>query len=414
MPENHHAILGIHPDGHAQALASAPVLKRAKIIAISIVLLLLLGAGVTVFLRVLHAQQLAQLSEQNAHVFVTTMHAQSDAKSQGLTLPSTLQGIIEAPIYARSSGYVLRWNKDIGSRVTQGEVLAEIDIPEVDAQLAQAVANKDQMASALELAKTTAERWEQLRKQDAVTQQDLNEHRSTYTQAQANLAAAVANVQRLKKLTGYKQVLAPFSGVITRRNVEVGDLVDAGSSAARALFTLAKVDTLRLYVYVPQTFAQRIKVGDTVSVKQLELADQEFKGKVVRAAGAIDAATRTLQMEINLPNHDAKLLAGSYVQVSFAVDGVASVLQVPSNVLLFRPEGTQIAVVDQTGHVKLHKVTIGHDFGKTMEILTGISATDNLILNPADSLADNDVVTVKNTPPESKTESKTEPGKAHS
>ena len=326
---------------------------------------------------------------------MTTINATSAANSQPLTLPGTLQGIIESPIYARSSGYVLRWNKDIGARVAKGEVLAEIDTPEVDQQLSQAVAARDQAASSLDLAKTSAERWVALRKKDAVTQQELNERNSAYTQAQANLAAAEANVKRLQKLEGFKQVTAPFAGVVTHRSVDVGDLIDAGNGGAgRALFTLAQVDPLRVYVYVPQTYAQRIKIGDQVSVTQNELPGQVFKGTVARTAGAIDAATRTLQIEINLPNRDNKLLAGAYVQVALPVSGSANALTVPSNVLLFRPEGARIAVVDAGGHVKLHTVTIGHDLGNSLEIVDGIAASDKLVLNPADSLADNDIVTL--------------------
>ncbi|PRC91118.1 efflux RND transporter periplasmic adaptor subunit [Solimicrobium silvestre] len=416
MSEKRHANLGIHTDAatgshsatHAHHVAHAPILKRAKMISILIVLLLLLGAGVTVVLRVLHSQTLASATEQDARVFVSVIHAQGGGKTETITLPSTLQGIIEAPIYARSSGYVLRWKKDIGSSVVKDEVLAEIDTPEVDSQLAQAIAARAQSASSLDLAKTSAERWEELRKKDAVTQQELNERRSAYTQAVANVEAADANVQRLQKLEGFKKVLAPFSGVITRRNVEVGDLIDAGNGGAgRALFTMAQVDPLRLYVYVPQAFAQRINIGDSVSVTQNEMRDQVFQGKVVRAAGAIDAATRTLQMEINLPNHDNKLLAGSYVQVALSANGTSNVLRVPSNVLLFRPEGTRIAVVDNAGHVQLHTVTVGHDLGNSLEILSGITAADNLIVNPADSLADNDIVTVQKDKPEAA-------GKAHS
>ena len=315
--------------------------------------------------------------------------------SQTLTLPGTLQGQIEAPIYARSSGYVLRWNKDIGSRVAKGDVLAEIDTPEVDQQLAQAIAARAQAVSSLDLAKTSAERWEALRAKDAVTQQELNERVSAFTQAQANLGVADANVRRLQKLEEFKKVIAPFSGVVTRRNVEVGDLIDAGNGgAARALYTLAQVDTLRVYVYAPQSYAQNIKVGDSVRVTQAELAGQVFHGTVARNAGAIDSATRTLQMEVSLPNKDGKLMAGAYVQVDLPVSGGSAVLTVPSNTLLFRPEGARVAVVGVNGQVKLHSVMIGHDLGNSLEILGGISAADKLIINPADSLADNDVVTV--------------------
>ncbi len=393
MSEHHHSQLGMHPPG-TENLTHAAILRRAKVITTMLVLLLLIGAGVTIFMKVLHAQHLAGTMEQQSHVYVTTMRAQSGNGNENLTLPSTLQGIIEAPIFARSSGYVLRWHKDIGAVAHKNDLLAEIDAPEMDAQLAQAVASKAQAVSSLDLAQTSAQRWEELRKKDAVTQQELNERRSAYTQAQANLAAAQANLQRLQDLQDYKKVRAPFSGVIIHRNIEVGDLIDGGG-AGKALFTMAKVSQLRLYVYVPQAYAQRIHVGDAVSVTQHELPGQTFAGKVVRIAGAIDVASRTLQMEINLPNQDGHLLAGSYVEAGFHVPGNDKQLYVTANVLLFRPEGTQIAVVDATGRVRLHHVTVGHDLGKTVEILSGISAGDQLVLNPPDSLADNDLVRVQ-------------------
>lgn len=410
MSEKRHATLGIHgaePDAAAHGDASAPhhpqrgpILRRAKWIGAGILALLLLGAIATVVLRLVHARALAESTTEQARLYVTTINAKTVDTSDPLTLPGTLQGIIESPIYARSSGYVLRWGKDIGAHVAKGELLAEIDTPEVDQQLSQAIAARQQAASSLDLAKTSAERWEALRKKDAVTQQELNERSSAFAQARANLAAADANVRRLQKLEDFKKVLAPFAGVVTRRSVNVGDLIDAGNGGAgRALFTLAQVDPLRVYVYVPQAYAQRIKIGDPVGITQSELAGQVFHGTVARTAGAIDAATRTMQIEVSLPNHDNKLLAGAYVQVALPVSGTSNVLLVPPNVILFRPEGTRVAVVAGSGHVKLNTVAIGRDLGKSLEILSGISAADQLVLNPADSLADNDVVTVVQSKP---------------
>jgi len=392
MSENHHAALGIHG---VAAPHHGPILRRAKWGSIFVVAALVVGAGVTVALRVSHAHALDSAVAEQARVLVATVNAKASKSTKSLTLPSTLQGKIEAPIYARSSGYVVRWTKDIGSHVAQGDILAEIDTPEVDQQLAQAVAARLQAVSSLDLAKSSAERWEALRKKDAVTQQELNERVSAYTQAQANLGSADANLRRLQKLEEFKKVTAPFAGVITHRAVEVGDLIDAGNGGAgRALFTMAQVDTLRAYVYAPQAYAQSIRVGDTVNITQTELPNQVFHGVVVRNAGAIDVATRTMQMEVSLPNRDGKLLAGTYVQIELPISGVAAVLVVPSNVLLFRPDGPRIAVVGDDGHVQLRTVTLGHDLGSTQEILNGISAKDKLIVNPPDSLAENDVVTV--------------------
>ena len=399
MSEQRHSSMGRHgDDAHVvHHPHRGPILKKARAISAAVIVLLIAGAVVNVGLRIAHAHALEKSNAEEGKVYVLTANPQKTGTGQALTLPGTLQGMIESPIYARSTGYVLRWNTDIGAKVKKGDVLAVVDTPEIDQQLAQAVAVRDQSVSSLELAKTSFERWDALRKKDAVTQQELNERQSAFTQAQANLAAAEANVKRLKDLEQFKNVTAPFAGVVTHRNVEVGDLVDAanGGTSGRALFTMSQTDPLRVYVYVPQNFAQRIKVGDKVKVTQTELAGQVFEGAVVRTAGAIDAGTRTLQMEIDLPNKDDKLLAGSYVQAALPVNVASSALIVPSNVILYRPDGTKVAVADANGRVKLVKVDIGHDLGDTLEILSGLQPTDTMVLNPPDSLADNDVVVVK-------------------
>lgn len=398
MSENRHAALGIHSasaEGQAYPQRHA-VLRRARLAGAVVVALLLLGGAATLALRSVHADGLHQSTVALNQQFVVTTSATVAKNGEPLSLPGTLQGLIESPIYARASGYVLRWHKDIGSRVNKGELLAEIDTPEVDQQLSQAVAARQQAASGLELAKTSAARWDALSKRDAVTQQELNERVSAYSQAQANLAAAEANVRRLQRTEAFKRVVAPFAGVVTARSVEVGDLINGGNGGAgNALFRLAQVDTLRVYVYVPQTYAQRIKVGDKVSITQAELPGKVFDGAVARTAGAIDAATRTLQLEINLPNRDNALLAGAYVQVALPLDRSSGALLARSNVLLFRPEGPRVAVVGDGGKVRLQPVTLGHDLGDNIELLSGISTADKLVLSPPDSLADGDVVQVR-------------------
>src|SRR5476649_1480076 len=379
MTEQRHAALGIHgsaADGSHEHHAPhrGPILQRAKWTGAIVIGLLLAGAVVTMVMRSVHAHALDKATGELSTQFVTTVNASTSKSTEPLTLPGTLQGIIESPIYARASGYVLRWKVDIGARVNKGDVLAEIDTPEVDQQLSQAVAARQQAASSLELAKSSAERWEAL----------------------ANLAAADANVRRLQKTEEFKRVVAPFSGVITSRTVDVGDLIDAGNGGAgRALFRIAQVDPLRVYVYVPQAYAQRIKAGDSVTVTQAELAGKEFKGTVARTAGAIDAATRTLQLEINLPNHDNALLAGAYVQVELPISGSSNALLIPQNVVLFRAEGTRVATVGADGKVQLKTVMLGHDLGNKLEVLSGITVADKLVVNPADSLADGDKVAVQ-------------------
>jgi len=371
------------------------VLKRAKYIGGGIVGVLLIGAVVVLVLRSVQAGALESSTALHAKQYVTTIAPVASADGQPLTLPGTLQGVIESTVYARSNGYVVRWLKDIGSTVKTGDLMAEITAPEVEQELSQAISARDQAAASASLAKSTVDRWQSLRQKDAVTQQDMDERLSTYNQAQANLAAADANVGRLRKLLGFNQVVAPFDGVVTRRNIDVGDLVNAGNGGTgQALFAVAQVDPLRLYVYVPQVYAAQIKTGDTVTVTLAERAGEKYRGTVARTARAIDAVTRTMQVEIRVPNPSDALITGSYVQVTLPINVDVKALVVPTNVLLFRPDGTRVALVDGAGHVHLTLVKLGTDFGSTVEILSGLNASDQVVLNPADSLADGDVVTL--------------------
>ncbi|MBT2324592.1 efflux RND transporter periplasmic adaptor subunit [Variovorax paradoxus] len=401
MSEQRHAGLAIHPiaaddEGeHHELLRRRQIVRRTRIAVLVVLVLLAIGAARTVFVRIANARALEASSTELAKQYVKTALPQAPTAGQTLALPGTLQGFVQAPISARASGYLKRWTKDIGSRVEKGELLAEIETPEIDQQLSQAVAGRQQAASGLELAKSTVARWENLRKKDVVSQQDLDERRSGLAQATANLAAADANVQRLRQTEGFKRVLAPFAGVITRRNVDVGDLIDAGGS--RPLFLLAQTDPLRVYVNVPQAYAQLVKAGQPVVVTQAELRGQSFKGEVARTSGAIDTATRMMQVEVSLPNREGTLLPGAYVQVSLPLAASRS-LTISANALLFRAEGTRVAVVDAQGRIRLRTVNIGRNYGETVEVLDGIAATDRLVLNPSDSLAEGDVVAVAKEP----------------
>lgn len=393
MTEQRHAALGIHmetPDD-AELLKRRAILRRGKLVALVVLVLLALGAGRTIASRMANARTLEAGTEERAKVYVKTTLPKAGGAGQSLALPGTLQGFVQSPIAARASGYLKRWTKDIGSRVEKGELLAEIETPEIDQQLTQAIAAREQTASSLALARSTVERWEGLRKKDVVSQQDLDERRSGLAQAQANLAAAEANVQRLRQLEGFKRVLAPFAGVITRRNVDVGDLIDAGGGSARALFMLSQTDPLRVYINVPQSYSQLVKTGQAVVVTQAELRGQTFKGEVARTAAAIDTATRTMQVEVTLPNRDGTLMPGAYVQVALPL-AASKTLVVPTNALLFRGEGARVAIVDAAGKVRLRTVSIGRNFGESIELLEGIGANDRIVLNPSDSLADGDVV----------------------
>ncbi len=388
--------MAIHPletegTGHHDLLKRQQMVRRTRSIIVVVALLLLLGAARTLYQRHANGSVLEKVAAEQSTQYVLTTTPTLPQKGQTLTLPGTLQGYVQASIAARVSGYLRRWTHDIGSRVKQGELLAEVETPEIDQQLAQAIAAREQAAASLALARSTAQRWEALRQKDVVAQQDLEERRNAVATATANLAAAEANVQRLRQMEGFKRVLAPFAGVVTRRNVDVGDLIDAG--AGRVLFTMAQTDPLRIYVNVPQSYASRIQPGQPVVVTQAELQGKRFEGKVARTAGAIDIATRQMQVEISLPNPDGSLLPGAYVQVEVPLPP-SKVLTVPENALLFRAEGTRVAIVDAHGKVHLQPVTLGRNYGGSIEALSGLQGKEQLVLNPSDALAEGDTVTI--------------------
>jgi len=377
----------------------APAMRRARWVVIVVLVLLALGAVRTLVSRYYNAHALERQVSVQASRYVNTIAPKPANASRELTLPGTLQGFVESPIYARTNGYVLRWFKDIGAHVDKGEVLALLDAPEIDQELNQAQAARSQAAARRALAQTSLTRWQNLRQKDAVSQQELDERTSAANQAQADLAAADANVRRLQELQGFRRVVAPFAGVVTKRNVDVGTLVNAGNAGAnRELFTLAQTDPLRIYLYVPQAYSQQVKVGQDVAVTLAELPGQTFHGTIARASGAIDATTRTMQVEVQLPNKDGRLMPGAYVQVAIAGKAAAgndvqTAFVVPTNTLLFRKEGPRIAVAEN-GRVDLRPVTIGRDYGRTVEIVSGLKASDALILNPADSIEQGEAVTI--------------------
>ena len=384
------AIHPVHPADGTEFLRRRQIVRRAWFVTLIALLLLGLGAGRTLMARAANAKVLEGGTGERAVLYVRTAYPKAGT-GQTLSLPGTLQGFVQSPVAARANGYVRRWTKDIGSRVAKGELLAEIETPELDQQLAQGAAARAQAAASLALATSTMERWEALRKKDAVSQQELDERRSNDAQARSNLAAADANVDRLRQLASFKRIVAPFAGVITRRNVDVGDLIDAGGS--RPLFLLAQTDPLRIYVNVPQAYSQLIKVGQPVTVTQAELRGQSFRGEIARTSGAIDTATRTLQVEVALPNKEGLLLPGAYVQVSLPLVATQA-LTIPANALMIRGDGLRVAVVDASGVVRLRGVKVGRNYGESMELIDGVTAKDQLVLNPSDSLTEGDRVSV--------------------
>jgi RND family efflux transporter MFP subunit len=367
-----------------------PAPPRRALMVVGIALLILLAAGaVTLTSRASHERALAKETEQSTIPTVAVVHPLAEKPDEELVLPGSLQAFAESPIYARTNGYLVRWYKDIGSRVQEGDLLATIDTPEIDQELSQSRAARQQIVAQLELAKISADRWEYLRKSDSVSAQEADQQTSGYKQAQANLAAADANVRRLEQLEGFKKVYAPFSGVITKRNVDPGALINAGAGAAgRELFDMARVDPLRVYTSVPQAYAPFIRVGASTTVTLQEFPGQRFSAKVARTAESIDPNTRTLLTEVDVPNRDGRLLPGSFGEVHFAVGSNVNKVTVPVNAMLFRSEGTRLAVVGPDNKVQLRPISIGKDYGTTLEVLAGVSIQDQIVINPPDSLED--------------------------
>jgi RND family efflux transporter MFP subunit len=329
---------------------------------------------------------------------VAVVHAQPSDANQNVTLPGNVQAFVDTPIYARTAGYLTKWFVDIGGKVEAGQLLAVIDTPEVDQQLRQAEAAQLQAEANLNLAKTTAERWQNLLKSDGVSQQEVDQNVSAYKARQADFQAAVANVDRLKYLQSFQRVTAPYAGVITARNVDIGALIANGNS--QQLFKLAQTDTLRVYVNVPEPYGNAMRPGISAELHVAEFVNRAFTGKVVRTAGAIDPASRTLLTEVDVPNPTGEIMPGAFAEVSFKFKGDSRSLVVPSNTLIFRSAGSQVAVVEN-GHAKLHAVTIGRDLGANLEVVAGLRATDDVILNPPDSLSDGQAVAVQSSQSES-------------
>jgi RND family efflux transporter MFP subunit len=373
----------------------SPTKKKGYLLVAILGIVFLLAAIIGVAIRMDERHALARETEKMAVPVVELIHPTPEPPQSELVLPSTLQAFIESPIYARTNGYLGRWYKDIGSRVKAGELLATIETPEVDQELMQARAARDQAEAQLKLAASSAQRWENLEKMDAVSQQETDERSSSYRQAQASLAAAEANLKRLEQLESFKHIYAPFSGVVTRRNIDVGALVNAGNGGPnQELFVIAQVDPIRVYVDVPENDSPSIRAGVQAEIQIPELPGERFSGKVVRTADAIDPATRTLHTEIDVPNRQGRLLPGSYAQVHFALKDASRRLTIPANALLFRAEGPRAALVGADRKVQLRPVIIGRDFGTTVEILGGLTPEDSVILSPSDSLEDGQAVEV--------------------
>jgi RND family efflux transporter MFP subunit len=354
------------------------------IVVIGVAALLLSGIWSRVRTRTTLGAETAQL----AITSVSVVSPQRSAPAQEIILPGNVQPFITSPIYSRTNGYLRRWYFDIGAHVKKGQLLAEIETPEVDQQLEQARSNLLTAQANLNLAAITKTRYEGLLKSNAVSQQDADNAAGTYNANKAIVAADQAAVDEYSALVSFEKIYAPFDGVITARNTDIGDLINSGSStvARTDLFHIAQTGMLRVYVNVPQEYSRGIKPGETsADIVLAEFPGRRFPGKLVTTAQAINMTTRTLLTEIDLPNPAGTLLSGSYAEVHLKVPSQSPTYLIPTNTLIFRSQGLQVGVV-KDGKVALKTVTPGHDLGEQMEIVGGLDADDQVILNPSDSL----------------------------
>ena len=365
-----------------------------------IVLLAVVTAVLLVVFGILpRIQARTALRQETARMAVPTVavvQPKRSAPAQEIILPANVQAYADAPIYARTNGYLKRWLVDIGGHVREGQLLAEIDTPEVNQQLRQARADLATSQANLNLSKITADRYAGLLMTDSVSKQESDNAAGDYEAKQASLQSAQANVRRLEETQSFQKIYAPFSGVITARNTDIGALIDSGSSGGTRteLFHIVQPNRLRVYVSVPQVYSQAAKPGLTADLTLSEFPGHRFEGKLVRTANAIDPTSRTLLVEISVDNPTGQLFTGSYAEVHLKLPTPASSLILPVNTLLFRSEGLRVATVGNDHKVELKPITLGHDFGSEVEIVAGLEGNENVILNPPDSVAAGETVRI--------------------
>jgi RND family efflux transporter MFP subunit len=338
--------------------------------------------------RVLARGELVKQNTEAAIPTVTTTTAEPSAAGEELILPGAVQAFIEAPIYARTSGYLKSWETDIGSRVAKGQLLAQIETPEVDQQLTQAQADLATARANENLSKSTNVRWQGLLATQSVSKQDADEKAGDAAAKKAAADSAAANVARLRDLESFKRVVAPFTGVITARNTDVGALINAGQSAGTELFRIADTHKLRIYVRVPEPFASVTQPGLEAALHFTEYAERSFPAKIVRTSNSLDPALRTLQVELELDNAKGEIFPGAYAEVHFKLPANAETLRLPAKTVLFRAAGLQVATLDAQQRVKLKSIVQGRDFGNSIEVLSGLAPHERVVLNPPDSIAD--------------------------
>ncbi len=369
-------------------------LKRAGLIGIAVAVVVV-GAGMTT--RLFAKQELKNWTAEQAMPTVSVLRPSVDGAQRPLSLPASVEAWSQAPVYARTNGYLKAWYADIGTPVKAGQVLAEIDTPDVDQQVAAATANLATAQAQLRLAETTAQRWDRLVAQDAVSKQDAETKRSDLAVRRAMANAAQADVDRLRTLQSFRRIIAPFDGVVTSRATDIGALIVSGTAAARPLFTVADTKKMRVYVHVPQNFSADIKPGITATLMLPEYPGHTFNATLLNTSESVNDTTGSMLVQLVADNSEGLLKPGSYTQVTFSLPNSGSSVLVPASALMFRPQGMTVAVVDGDGRVKLRVVKIARDFGSKVEIATGLSANDRIVDSPPDALADGDQVHILDT-----------------
>jgi RND family efflux transporter MFP subunit len=341
----------------------------------------------------------AALDKETAEMAIPTVSVvtpKRGAPTQEVVLPANVQAYIDSPIYARTNGYLKRWYTDIGARVKAGQLIAEIETPEVDQQLRQSKADLATAEANLNLSQITASRYQDLLKTDSVSKQDTDNAVGDLAAKQATVQSSQANVRRLEELQAFEKIYAPFDGVITARNTDIGALIDSGSSGGTRteLFHIAQPDKLRVYVSVPQVYSQAMKPGLSADLVLTEFPGRVFPGTLVRTADAIDQSTRTLLVEIRVNNPTGTLFSGAYAEVHLKLPTATSAFILPVNTLLFRSEGLRVAAVTDGQHAELKPITLGHDFGSEVEVVAGLTGNESIIANPPDSLVSGEEVRI--------------------
>ena len=366
---------------------------------IAVVTILVLGAAYGIFegihSRVAAKTELRQVAVNSAIPSVNVVFPKGGAEAEEIELPGNTQAFTDTPVYARTNGYVKDWYVDIGTRVKQGQLLAVIETPELDQQLRQAKADLKNAEANLQIADITATRWQNLLKTDSVSHQEADQAVSNFQSKEALVDSSRANVERLEQLQSFERIISPVDGVITARNTDIGALIQADTTAPREIFHLSAIQKLRIYIPVPEVYAPSVKTGDQVAVTLDAFPGQKFTGTLVRNANAIDTTSRTLNVEVDVDNSSGRLMPGAYAFVHFKVPATNGTVTIPSNALLFRTEGLRVGVV-RNSHVALAPITIGQDYGEEVEVLSGLTVRDAVIVNPSDSPANAAQVQVEN------------------